>query len=151
MLTLVRTNKDNPDFHQLVTALDADLAITDGEDHTFYNQFNGIENIKYVVLGYIDRQAIACGAIKKYSPTQMEVKRMYVNPDHRGKAYAGIILNELEAWSADLGYSYCILETGINQTPAIKLYLKAGYERTENYGQYIGIANSLCFRKGVRG
>ena len=29
------------DFQALVTKLDAELAIRDGEDHAFYHQFNG--------------------------------------------------------------------------------------------------------------
>lgn len=149
MLKLIRTNNENLQFQKLVEALDADLAISDGEDHAFYNQYNGLENIKHVVLGIIDKQTVACGAIKKYNHECMEVKRMYVQPAYRGNGYAVDVLNELEFWTGELGYTHCILETGIKQPAAIRLYEKTGYVRIENYGQYTGVENSLCFKKHV--
>ena len=47
----------------------------------------------------------------------------------------------------DIGYQFTILETGKGQPEAIGLYLKKGYHITENYGQYKGIENSVCFKK----
>ena len=72
---------------------------------------------------------------------------MYVSPASRGKSFAFQILTELEVWAKELGMSKTVLETGQKQPEAIALYFKAGYLRTPNYGQYIGIENSLCFEK----
>jgi hypothetical protein len=44
MIEIVRTNSDNQDFINLVKLLDADLAIRDREDHSFYAQFNKIDH-----------------------------------------------------------------------------------------------------------
>ena len=77
MIQLTRTNSDNPDFIGLVKLLDADLAVKDGDDHSFYNQFNKIDKIKFVVVAYENGKAIGCGAIKEFAPGSMEVKRMY--------------------------------------------------------------------------
>ena len=52
MINLIRTNSENRDFRDLVKLLDAELAETDGEDHSFYAQFNKIDKIKHVVLAY---------------------------------------------------------------------------------------------------
>jgi hypothetical protein len=52
MITIIRTTSDNHDFLELVKLLDADLAIRDGEDHSFYSQFNKLDKIKHVVLAY---------------------------------------------------------------------------------------------------
>ena len=38
-------------------------------------------------------------------------------------------------------------ETGKRQPEAIALYEKNGYNRTPNYGQYVGVENSVCFEK----
>lgn len=149
MTTLKRTTATNPDFVALVSQLDAELAIRDGDDHDFYHQFNGLEHIKYVVLVYENDIAIGCGAIKKFTDTSIEVKRMFVDLEHRGKGVAVSILNELEAWAKELGYKFCILETGINQPEAIRLYTKTGYKSIENYGQYAGVSTSYCFQKRV--
>jgi GNAT superfamily N-acetyltransferase len=149
MITLTRTNSDNPDFIALVKFLDADLAIRDGGDHAFYSQFNKIDKIKHAVVAYENGEPIACGAIKKYSPVSMEVKRMYTSPDARGKGIATTILKELELWVHELGYQSCILETGKKQPEAIELYRKNGYDIIPNYGQYAGIENSVCFEKKI--
>ena len=147
MIHLIRTNSNHPDFIALVHFLDKDLAIRDGADHAFYAQFNKIDLIQYCVVAYSDDQPVGCGAIKAFREDSMEVKRMYVLPECRGKSIALQILTELETWAKELGMSKTVLETGQKQPEAIALYFKAGYQRTPNYGQYIGIENSLCFEK----
>ena len=147
MTTLFRTNALHPDFVELVSQLDADLAVRDGRDHAFYNQFNQIDGIKYALLAYLDNQPCGCGAIKQFDKKTMEVKRMFVKPQHRGKKVAFQLLAELELWAAQLGFQRCVLETGYKQPEAISLYEKSGYQIIPNYGQYAGIANSVCFEK----
>ncbi|RZK87171.1 MAG: GNAT family N-acetyltransferase, partial [Pedobacter sp.] len=141
-LTLIRTDSENADFKQLVVLLDKDLAIRDGEEHSFYDQFNKIDSIKEVTVAYQKEIAVGCGAIKPFSKSAVEVKRMFIHPDYRKKGFAARVLDELEHWAADLGYSACVLETGKKQPEAIALYQKMGYHITENYGQYIGVDNS---------
>ncbi|TMI86378.1 MAG: GNAT family N-acetyltransferase [Bacteroidetes bacterium] len=149
MLELIRTNSDNADFIELVKRLDADLAQRDGNEHSFYAQFNKIDKIKYVVAAFDDGKAMGCGTIKPFSSGTMEIKRMYTLPEQRGKGIASRILNELETWAAELGCNKCILETGKRQHEAIMLYEKRGYKPIPNYGQYTGIENSLCFAKQI--
>ena len=150
MIRIIRTDSENPDFIELVRHLDADLAIRDGDEHAFYAQFNKIDKIKYVVVAYQNDQPIGCGAIKEYATNTMEIKRMFSLPANRGKGVATKILTELEIWAAELSYQKCILETGIKQPEAIGLYKKNGYRLIANYGQYVGVENSVCFEKAVR-
>lgn len=147
MYQILRTNSTHKDFQALVSELDKDLAIRDGEEHDFYHQFNHIDAIKYVVLAYENETAVACGAIKEYNEDTMEVKRMFVPMEHRGKGIASLVLAELEAWTKELGYQKCILETGVKQPEAIRLYQKNQYTQIPNYGQYADVANSVCFEK----
>lgn len=149
MLQLIRTDSGHPDFVSLVRLLDQDLAVRDGSDHAFYAQFNKTDLIKQVVVGYLDGQPVACGAIKLFSEHQAEVKRMFVHPGYRGRGLAGEVLRELEKWAQELGYKACVLETGKKQPEAIALYRKSGYAITDNYGQYIGVDNSVCMRKDL--
>jgi putative acetyltransferase len=148
-MKIKRTNSDNPDFVILVGELDKDLAIRDGDDYSFYAQFNKLNSIKHVVVAYENDVAVGCGAIKEFDENSMEVKRMFVSLEARGKGIASIILQELEKWTAELGYEKCVLETGYNQPEAIRLYQKNGYAKIPNYGQYIGIENSICFEKKI--
>ncbi|HQF29636.1 MAG TPA: GNAT family N-acetyltransferase [Bacteroidia bacterium] len=143
----IRTNSQNNDFVNLVSKLDKDLAIRDGEDHSFFAQFNKIDNIKHVVVLYNNDLAVGCGAIKEYESGVMEIKRMFVLPEHRGKGFASEVLRELETWAKELGYSKCILETGYKQPEAIALYKKNDFEVIPNYGQYANVTSSVCFQK----
>jgi GNAT superfamily N-acetyltransferase len=147
MIKCIRTTSDNKDFQQLVIALDTDLKIRDGEEHSFYAQFNKIDALKYVVVAYDDDTAVGCGAIKDYSKDAMEVKRMYVSVNKRGQGVASTVLKELEKWAVELNYSKCVLETGKKQPEAIALYKKSNYEIIPNYGQYENAENSVCFEK----
>jgi len=147
MFTLKRISSQHQDFIRLVAALDKDLSERDGNDHAFYNQFNSISEIKYALVAYLDTKPVGCGAIKEFDSISMEVKRMYVLPEARGQGLATLILKGLEAWAKELGYENCVLETGKRQPEAISLYTKNCYETISNYGQYVGIENSVCFRK----
>ncbi len=149
MINLIRTNSDNPDFTKLVALLDRDLAIRDGDDHAFYAQFNKTNHIRHVIVAYENDEAIGCGAFKDYETAVVEIKRMFVQPQHRGKGIAGLILTELENWAKELQNTSCVLETGKKQPEAIRLYQKSGYAIIPNYGQYAGIDNSVCMKKEI--
>lgn len=150
MIQTIRTDSSHPDFIALVKYLDAELAERDGTEHSFYDQFNKIISLKHVVVAYEDGKPVSCGAIKESAPKVMEVKRMYTVPEHRGKGIAAIVLRDLETWAQELGYQTCVLETGKRQPEAIRLYEKNGYKRIPNYGQYVGVKNSVCFEKRLR-
>jgi len=139
MIQIIRTNSNNKDFIELVKKLDAFLTIIDGDDHSFYSQFNKI-----------DATPVGCGAIKKNDAVSMEIKRIYVIPESRGKEIASKILSALENWAKELSFTKCILETGKQQQEAIKLYKKNGYKLISNYGQYANVENSVCFEKELK-
>lgn len=147
MHRLIKTDSSNRDFADLVNHLDAELAIRDGAEHSFYHQFNKIRGINHVILLYAENEAVACGAIKDFDQNSAEIKRMYTMPELRGKGLAVLVLLALEQWAAEMGYKKCILETGKKQPEAIALYQKCGYSAIPNYGQYAGVENSVCFEK----
>lgn len=149
MYSLLRTDSNDEGFKELVRLLDLELKEIDGDDHLFFAQFNKIAEIKNVVVAYYDNRAIGCGAIKPFAGDTMEVKRMYVAEEFRGKAIAFSILKELETWATALGYSKTILETGKKQVAAVKLYQKSGYSVIPNYGQYAEIDTSVCMIKNL--
>jgi len=147
MITIKRTTSDNPDFGHLVAQLDAYLKVLDGDDHAFYAQFNKSSLLKNAVICYENDKAVGIGAYKEFEPKEAEIKRMYTLPECRGNGIAKAILTELEAWAKEEGYTTSILETGFLQVDAIGLYQKLGYTVIENFGQYKGVANSICMKK----
>lgn len=152
MITLLRTDANHPDFRSLVAQLDAALEIINGDAHAFFAPFNVVDTIKNALVAYDENQRpVGCGAIKPYDAHTMEVKRMYVPPDMRGRGVATTVLAELEGWAAELGYQKCILETGRSFAEAIGLYRKNGYAEIPNYGQYAENESSICFEKVLKG
>ncbi|SIN66311.1 GNAT family N-acetyltransferase [Algoriphagus halophilus] len=147
MIHIHRTDSSNPNFQELVRKLDTYLARIDGEENAFYAQYNKIDLLKHAVVILESEIPVACGAIKELDADSMEVKRMYTDVSARGKGYAKSILSELEKWAKELGYKFCVLETGKRQPDAIALYQSSGYQLIPNYGQYQGIENSVCFQK----
>jgi len=149
-MKLVRTDAKNKDFINLVALLDSGLAITDGNEHAFYSQFNKLDNIKQVIVAYDNQIPVGCGAIKHLDQDTVEIKRMFTTLKSRGKGVATLILSALEKWAIELSYQKCILETGIKQPAAIRLYKKNGYKLIPNYGQYTGVESSICFEKLIK-
>jgi len=145
MISLRRTNSNDSDFKKLISMLDEELRILDGHDHAFYAQLNKTYDIDAVVA-YIDGQPVGSGAIRPLGDS-MEIKRMYTLEEHRGKGIASAVLSELETWASELGYKSCVLETGKRQPWAISLYKRMGFVEIPNYGQYVGVDNSVCFKK----
>jgi GNAT superfamily N-acetyltransferase len=148
-MNLKRTDSSDTDFVALVVDLDKYLAEVDGDEHDYYAQFNGIEKLRNVVVVYEGDEPVGCGAFKPYSESTVEIKRMFVRPEYRGKKIGAAVLTELESWANELGYRDCILETGHKQKAAVRLYQNSGYQVIPNYDQYAGIENSVCMKKSV--
>jgi putative acetyltransferase len=149
MIQTVRTSAENIDFIALIRELDKDIEKRDGAEHSFYAQFNKTDSIKHAIVVYEDERAIGCGAFKVYKDEVAEIKRMFVNPEDRGKGIASTILKELESWAREANFKSCILETGKKYPEAIALYKKNGFIIISNYGQYEGIEDSVCFEKTI--
>ncbi|TGD57955.1 GNAT family N-acetyltransferase [Flavobacterium humi] len=147
MIRCTRTDSEDNDFQKLVEQLDAELRLLDGEEHAFLGQLNKTGALKHCIVAYENQVPVGCGALREYSAGVMEVKRMYVPEDHRGKRIASAILTALEVWAKELDYTKCVLETGNKQLAAMALYHKSGYHIIANFGKYQGLATSVCFEK----
>jgi putative acetyltransferase len=150
MPEIIRTNSDNPHFRQLVVLLDGDLTVRYGDLQKHYAQFNHINFIDTVVLAYENGIPAGCGCFRYFEPETIEIKRMYVKPEYRGRGLSRLILAELEKWAVELGYVKSVLETGNLQAEAIQLYHRFGYTEIPNYGNYEGTVTSICMSKKLK-
>lgn len=148
MISLVRTTSANIDFQKLTQLFDEYLVDIDGDEKDFFAHYNQIY-LDHVIVLYEDEKACGCGAFKILEAEVVEIKRMFVLPEQRGKNIATKILSELENWAKELGYNSCVLETSIRLENAIALYKKFGYQIIPNYGQYIGVESSVCMKKSL--
>lgn len=146
----LRTTSSHPDFRKMVNALDEDLYRRNGDIQKLYEQYNQIDKIKHAIVIFVDGKPVGCGCFKRFNDNTVEIKRMFVLPEMRGKQLAAKLLQELEKWAVEEGFSKAVLETGRRQVEAIRLYTVAGYSLTKNYGQYIGMEDSICYRKDLK-
>ena len=146
-IIIERTSSKNNNFQWLIEQLDNELWNELKEDQAQYDQYNKVPNLNTVVVVYVNDQPAASGCFKMYNADTVEVKRMYVVKEHRGKGLSKLVLTEIENWATEEGFKYAILETSIHFIPATTLYKSSGYQIIPNYDQYEGLEESVCMKK----
>lgn len=82
------------------------------------------------LVGLVEGQIVAMGALRYHTPEQAEIKRMRVHPAYQGRGFGQQMLAALEAAAVRQGFATLILETGIKQLAAQHVYRKNGYRET---------------------
>jgi putative acetyltransferase len=88
-----------------------------------------------MVGAYLGGRLTGIGALKQMNG-YAEVKRMFVEQEHRGKGIAEKVLTSLEEMAVKKGNHLVRLETGSRHTAAIKFYTRMGYYRIRQFGDY---------------
>lgn len=145
-ITLKQIDFDNEDFIILCDELDQFLneAIGGESIREKYKKFNHLDTMDYVIAAYDEGKPVGCGALRKYSLEDIEVKRVFVREAYRRKNVGGALLEQLVLKSRELGFKRMILETGDFLKASMRLYSRYGFERIENYGEYAKMAESVC-------
>lgn len=123
-----RTTASNDDFQLLVKKLDHELWVELEEDQATYDQYNKLPDLLTAVVAYHNDKPVACGCFKTIADDSIEIKRMFVCKEQRGKGLSKKILCELEQWAKEKNYKYAVLETSIHFTTARNLYTTNGYK-----------------------
>ena len=79
------------------------------------------------LVGFVDADAVACGAVKCLEGGVGYIKRMWVDTSVRGLGLGRRMLAALEEAALDLGCTLSRLETNRALTEAIRLYRSSGY------------------------
>lgn len=104
------------------------------------------EEMVAAVGAYDEGDLVGHAAVRPFEDA-LEVKRVYVRADHRGRGIAQRLMLEIEAIARERGVASLILQTGQLQTEAIALYEKLGYVPIVRFGAYAPIPFFLCFGK----
>lgn len=105
-------------------------------------------DITVLFVAYADTgEPIGSGALRELDAEHAEIKRMFVDPAHRGSGVAPAILARLELFARQRGWARLVLETGHRQPDAVRFYEREGYRSIPRFGYYTDSANSLCFEK----
>ncbi len=151
-MRFVVTDGNDLKFMELCEQLDQNLnEIVGGEkQREEYKQYNLLTDIHDVILAYDEDDLVGCGAYKHYEEGVVELKRVFVKKEHRGKGIAEGLVKELMERAASQDYHDMILETGRPLIAAQKLYKRLGFQIIANYGQYQCMGESVCMKKTLQ-
>jgi 23S rRNA-/tRNA-specific pseudouridylate synthase/GNAT superfamily N-acetyltransferase len=91
----------------------------------------------------------AVASFKRTSHGYVEIKRLYVIEEYRGRKLAIKLMAALEKKARLEGFTNAKLETGIHQQAAIALYEKLGYDKTGPFGSYAKDPLSVFMSKNL--
>ena len=109
--------------------------------------YNLSESISDVLIASVDGVAVGCAGLKAYSDSDVEIKRVWVDPEFRGNHISTAMMDALEQRAQELGFRRAILQTRPQMEEAVHLYTKRGYELTDNYPPYDKLEGAICFAK----
>ncbi len=137
----------------LVAAALADLAVRydhPSGDDTPVDPAEFVPPAGTFLVAWLDGRPVGCGGWRSHDGERLsEIKRLYVAPEARGRGVAMALLRALEDSARVAGRKRMVLETGHMQPEAIALYLKAGYERIEDFGFYKGYEGVRSFGRDL--
>jgi GNAT superfamily N-acetyltransferase len=76
---------------------------------------------------------VGCAILKRLSEEAVELKRMYLQAEARGRGYSKLLLQHCIQTARDLGFRRMLLDTEPVMATAIQLYERFGFQRCEPY------------------
>ena len=107
-----------------------------------------LENDGEFLVGTIEDEVVAMGALGKTGEERAEVKRMRVVPDFQGRGFGKEMLAALERRASELGYTTLHLDTAVQQRVARNLYEVNGYREVRR-GEMGGFLCIFYEKSGV--
>ncbi len=153
MITVRRVEPGNADALALWKAQERDLAERyDDPDLVLETVFPTLVGSW---VGYEQDGTPVASIVARWSPDgetapgDVELKRLWVTPRHRGNGHARVMLGVAELAARKAGATRLILETGTEQPEAISLYESTGWAVMEPYGEYRDEPDSRCYAKPI--
>jgi GNAT superfamily N-acetyltransferase len=101
------------------------------DPQSFRRQF--FEKGSGVWLASLDSAVVGCIALRPLDGAKGEVKRLYVQPAHRGLGIAGLLLDALHTYAQAAGYQWLYLDSKDDLKAARAFYEKRGYSTCARY------------------
>jgi GNAT superfamily N-acetyltransferase len=109
------------------------------------------ETVAYTGVAYTaDRLPVGHAALR-WLGDDLELKRLYVLPAHRGRGVSAGLLTAVEQTARHLGAGRIVLQTGDRQPDAERVYARTGYTRIPIFPPYEALTHSRCFQKILAG
>jgi len=144
---VVAVDWHHADSESLRAAQRVEIAERYGTDDSEPGPAPTADDITAFFVAYVDGSPAGCGGLRAIDAESGEVKRMYVDPAHRGTGVSVAVLDRLERDARERGWRRLLLETGSAQPDAMRFYEREGYARIPNFGHYRHSADSICYGK----
>ena len=120
-------------FRQYAADLTVDLSFQDfGNEvnhiHQKYSLPNGV-----LFLAEDDQRPVACAGLRRLDIKTVELKRMFVMKEHRGKGIGKSLLSKALETAEEQGYDRMVLDSLPDMKAAQALYISYGFYRIAPY------------------
>lgn len=140
----------HPQVHALLKEHMDDMVATSPPESRHALDLSGLQkpNILFWTL-WEQEELLGCGALKLLNSAQGEIKSMRTARVHMGNGVGRTMLNHIIAEAKHRKIQQLLLETGSMAffKPAHQLYLSAGFQTCEPFGDYIEDPNSIFMTK----
>ena len=145
------TDGNNKDFQRFYLSTEEYYSSIVGgiQNRKGFIPYNISESISTVLIACIDDTAVGCAGLKKYSDSDAEIKRVWVEPEYRRHRIAENMMNMLEKLAGEMRFQRTVLQTREAMREAVLLYEKLGYYRINNYPPYDMLEGAACFAKDL--
>ena len=145
------TDGSDADFHRFYLKTEEFYSSIVGgfENRTAFVPYNISESITDVLIVSMGGVAVACAGLKSYSDTDVEIKRVWVEPAYREMHIAESMMIMLEEKALELGFKRTILQTRPQMEAAVSMYLKRGYVLIDKYPPYDKLEGAICFARDL--
>ncbi len=149
MYSITSESPAHPDITTLIAALDQYQSTLYPAESNHLLDLTQLPEHALIMMVIRDRQlnAVGCGAIVLNGDGSGEMKRVYIDPTHRGQRLGEKLLAALEDEAQSRGCHTLRLETGIKQLSAIALYERSGYQQCAAFAPYQPDPLSLFMEK----
>jgi leucyl-tRNA synthetase len=96
----------------------------------------GEDNKFWFLTGSTPEEIIGCISARKLRDKALEVRRLYIRKEFRGKGYGKFLINFVEEWASSNGFKTLFLDSHSALKKAIEIYQKIGYTFTEKYNDH---------------
>jgi len=100
-----------------------------------------------VVIAVEDGVDLGHAALRRLREGGLEVKKVYVRPEARGRGLSRLLMGAIEDVARELGEPGIQLQTGPKQHEAIALYRAIGYADSVPFGPYLELDDMVYFAK----
>jgi GNAT superfamily N-acetyltransferase len=147
---------DHPDAVALRAAHeaygDALYASDPASVHRFTSEVLDPSSVLLTVVAYDDERPVGHACLRILDGPmagELEIKRMYVDPDARGSGVADALLAAVEQRAKDEGVPRIVIHTGDRQHAALRFYERHGYTPIDVFAPYEDVTYSRCFEKAL--